>query len=140
MLDELRVGVVGEVEFEERFSRFGFKVDESPRPEGDTGVDFTHPAVGTIDVKTARKPVFLFVKEKDIDRVADVLVLARYEDGAVTFLGWERGSAMKDCPKRQFIENGPVNFHKRAEDLRNMVTLIAALEGWKIEGREPGEE
>ena len=55
----------------------GYPVDENPYLHGDGHIDFTvnfREKMVTVDVKAARKPVYLFVKEKDIDVCSTVTV------------------------------------------------------------------
>lgn len=120
------VGVAGELAFAQ-FS--GLAPDLSTRPAGDSGVDFSFTVNGrllTVDVKTARKPTFLFVKEADIERAAAVLVLARLEGDTVEFFGWEQRSTMAQAPVKDF-GYGIRNHHLHHSKLRPMATLSALL-------------
>ena len=87
--DHEYVALVGEWVFSERY---GYPIDTADRVGGDNGVDFRVPGVGTVDVKTARKPTWLLVERGKVR--ADIYVLARYDDASETaeLLGWAWGS------------------------------------------------
>jgi hypothetical protein len=93
------VGLVGEAEFSRQF---GVAVDLSRQIGGDRGVDFTVPLRFTVDVKTARNPVFLICEEGKV--VANVYVLAAYNeaDHSAELLGWEWGPVLARAPVRDF--------------------------------------
>ena len=112
------VGLVGEAEFARVFAQ---PLDLNERPGGDGGVDFTLPIRMTVDVKTARKPVFLIEKEGLV--VADIYVLAGYSDelGRAELLGWTTGALLAAAPIRDF-GYGP-NHAIAREELRPMETL-----------------
>lgn len=116
------IGVYGENCFAQDFH---LPMDKTLKINGDAGVDFVTSS-GTINVKTARKPIFLFVKENEPK--ADIYVLARFsDDKAVSLLGWEFGKEMITCPKKDF-GYGITNFYKAATELRNMDSLHALLD------------
>lgn len=126
------VGVSGEYCFGLRYK---LKVDEAKRPDGDKGIDFVvkifyrgKMVTRTIDVKTAQKPYNLLVKSHEINRCADILVLAKYlSDNNVDFLGWTTRREMKQCPQKVFSSLGILNYYKPASDLRPMSELDEIL-------------
>jgi hypothetical protein len=96
------LGAKAELAFE---NMTGLKVDRRLLESGDCNKDFEVTINGTklyIDVKGARRPVYLFVKEKDIQICADILVLAKVENDEVWWLGWEHKSIMRLMPKKDF--------------------------------------
>jgi len=122
------IGVAGEQAFA---NRYGIKIDESIRPDGDNHIDFKLQYVDgfdvkqlTIDVKTAKKPFNLLIKDWEIDKCADILILAKYnDDKSVELLGWEYKSIMKKQPTKVFSSLGINNYYKSREQLRPMSEL-----------------
>lgn len=97
------IGLMGE----EAFARkFGYK-DEHLRilPAGDGRVDF-YSKIGTIDVKAARYPKYLFRQANK--KYADILVLCRAipEQGKVWLIGWEWDYVMVEQPVHDFSNVG----------------------------------
>jgi hypothetical protein len=124
--EENVIGVKGEMAFAKIF---GLKMDEEVRPDGDKSVDFVlqYPARDlSIDVKTARKPIYLFLKKKDAPGAADILVLAGIVDNTVRFLGWEKKSVVMEAPTKDF-GYGIVNYYKHNTELRPMGALDELL-------------
>lgn len=97
--EEDMIGIAGEDAFAERYH---FEIDMKPRPKGDKGIDFV-TALGTVDVKTYRRPKNMLVKVSERWRgTAKILVLARYnKDDTIDLLGW--------CYAHE-VERGPSNF------------------------------
>lgn len=121
---EDRIGAAGELAFGKLV---GVDVDARTLPSGDGGVDFVVSWYVTIDVKTARVPAYLLVKEADIDRPVDIYVLARYiDDETVEFLGWQTRSVMKRQPVRDF-GYGIRSHYMAQEHLRPMSELIGRI-------------
>lgn len=116
------LGIKAELAFQE-FS--GLNADLKVRPEGDGLKDFvfivSHRRL-TVDVKGARAPIFLLLKEKDAEKAADILVLAKVEGDEVWFLGWEHKSMMLISPKREF-GYGIVSHYRHHSELRPMWQL-----------------
>lgn len=123
------IGATGEAEFAKVFK---LKVDETPRPGGDNGIDFVVDVGNkrlTIDVKTARNPLYLLVKVKDARRCADLLVLAKYHrDKSITFLGWQDKATIVKQPTRDF-GYGIVSHYIPAHQLRRLSELREVLAG-----------
>ena len=116
------VGLLGEWYFSRLFK---LPIDFSLRVGGDSNVDFkTH--VGTIDVKTARKPYNL-LREADKNH-SEIIVLAGYDEknDDIYFLGWEYDKEMLKCPKKDF-GYGVINHYKAAEQLRSIKELRELL-------------
>ena len=117
------IGVRGEFAFARAFA---LHIDEQIRPAGDNGVDFRVTIAGreiTIDVKTAQRAPYLLVKEHDIGRCADWIVLACFDRGAVSFIGWETRAVMSLMPVASF--GAGIRSHFRARDqLRPMGQLV----------------
>tara|TARA_R100000008_G_scaffold38323_1_gene21873 strand:+ start:242 stop:724 length:483 start_codon:yes stop_codon:yes gene_type:complete len=127
------IGVAGEIAFAKKYN---LKIDDSIRPEGDGGVDFIVSIKCkdgiwrkySIDIKVAQKAYNLFVKEHEIERCANILVLGHYKaDKTIEFLGWETRSVMKTMPKKVFSSLGIVNYYKHRDDLRPMSKLDEIL-------------
>lgn len=118
------VGLSGEIAFSKAT---GYPLDLRIKPGGDHGVDFK-TCLGTVDVKTLRKPWYLLVEEEKVN--ADIYVLAQYEDDlrAARLLGWEYGSVMKRQPTRDF-GYGVINHYKETKTLRTIWELLNMLKG-----------
>lgn len=98
---------------------------------GDGGVDMVASIMLSgrmvkIDVKGYRKPFNLLLKEHEIARVADILVLAQVESDYVTFLGWDWGLRLVACPKKDF-GIGELSHYKPREDLEPIDDLLELL-------------
>jgi hypothetical protein len=120
------IGAAGELAFARAF---GFQVDRSSRPLGDRGIDFTTSVNGvpmTIDVKTYRLPYHLLVKVSEINNCADVLVLAQFDYGMVSLLGWEHRNMMRKSPTNDF-GRGIVSHFRLRHQLRPMDQLVDIL-------------
>lgn len=117
------IGVAGEAAFAQKYS---LSLDESIRPDGDGHVDFVTP-IGTIDVKTARKPFNLLIKEWEIERSADIIVLAKFNSVQdIVFLGWATRQEMATMPIKDF-GYGIRNYYRHASSLRPMSELDTML-------------
>jgi hypothetical protein len=93
------IGIAGEIAFAKKFNLI---IDTTIRPEGDGHVDFK-TSIGTIDVKTARKAFNLLVKEWEMPKCADILVLAKFNDYLdIEFLGWETKEKMATMQIKDF--------------------------------------
>lgn len=112
------IGLLGEWVFA---MAFGLPIDLTPRANGDKRKDFD-TRVGTIDIKTARKPGNL-LREAGKPH-ADILVLAGYNDEneSIGFLGWEYDTEMLKCPSRDF-GYGILNHYKLVSELHPMNEL-----------------
>lgn len=119
---EEQIGIFGELEFGKKYN---FYVDLENKAKGDD-TDFLTP-IGTIDVKTARKPYNLLVKEWEIGK-SDNYVLAKFNEDSlsVEFLGWERDSTMSTMPKKDFGYR-IINYYEPADNLRSMIELEELL-------------
>jgi len=128
--DVERIGMLGEFGFS-NFS--GWPVDDSTRPKGDKGIDFTSPINGlTVDVKTYNKPFNLPHKSHHVANgdYADVFVLAKwYPTDQVDLLRWCYSKGIEDWPERVFDERlGIPSRYKPATQMEdNFVTLRRAL-------------
>lgn len=97
------IGVSGEMAFAQVT---GLSVDENLYLGGDNGVDFTFIWENqryTVDVKTTLTKLNMLIKADDIDKCADVLVMAYMADwtqGQVELVGWEHKSKMKEKPTK----------------------------------------
>jgi hypothetical protein len=118
------IGICGEAAFS---AATGIPIDLTSRVDGDKGIDFTTP-VGTVDVKTARKPYYLAVEQGKV--IADIYVLAQYDDETrrARLLGWEYGSAFRNLPTRGF-GFGIISHYKDVKHLRFIGELIALIQG-----------
>lgn len=121
------VGLAGEVAFAKEYN---LPLDLRSIASGDKGVDFYTP-LGTVDVKTARKPFNMIVEERKV--LADIYVLAKYDDQTKTaqLIGWELGSELKKCPVKDF-GYGIRNHYKSARELRKMHELSRLLKGGTV--------
>ncbi len=120
------IGAAGEVAFAKAF---GFQADSSSKPGGDCGIDFGTSINGvplTIDVKTYRQPYHLLVKVSEIRNCADILVLAHYDHGMVSILGWEHKFMMRRSPTHDF-GRGIVSHFRLRHQLRPIDHLVDLL-------------
>jgi hypothetical protein len=120
------IGAACEMAFEELT---GLKMDLALRPKGDGGIDFRVVFKGverTLDVKGFRIPKHLPVKEHEISRCADILVLAKFDNGIVTFLGWSTRKVLEQQPIVDF-GYGIRNYALEAWKCRKMEELFAGM-------------
>ena len=126
--EEDTIGVAGELAFA---NKYGLKMDEAIRPNGDGHIDFKMQLILddaikqiTIDIKTAKKAYNLLIKDWEMEESSDILVLGRFnENETVDLLGWEYKSVMAKQPKKIFSSLGIVNHYKPVEKLRPMHEL-----------------
>jgi len=109
----------------------GLSVDRQLRKNGDKGIDFMIPfgnstKLVSLDVKGARKALHLLVKDYEIQRCADILVLASVNGNIVSLLGWEHKCVMERMPKRRFGYE-LLNYYRRFELLRPMCQLTGMM-------------
>lgn len=110
------IGLAGEYAFAKKYD---LPIDLTTRVGGDGGCDF-RVNFGTIDVKTARKALYLLV---EVGRVrADIYVLAQFNNDSVTFMGWELGEEMEKCPAKDFGAGYDAHY-KMAGELKSMEDL-----------------
>lgn len=116
------VGLLGEWQFSQEF---GLPIDLSLKKGGDNHVDF-YTRIGTIDVKTYRKPYHL-LREAGKDH-ADILVMASCDGitNEVKLMGWEYDILMLDCEKKDF-GYGIINHYKPADQLQPIELLKRIL-------------
>ncbi len=128
------IGVCGEDAFADEFD---LDIDDSIRPSGDKGVDFTinlmcghdlHNEPFTVDVKTAKLPFNLLLEVGK--PVVDIYVLADYNEGDSILLGWSWGKVLSQAPSRDF-GYGVINHYIPAEDLRPISELKERIELWQ---------
>jgi len=121
------------VKAEMAFSQLtGIPMDKNLYEQGDGCIDFMVPfgdsnELVSLDVKGAKTPYNLFVKEPDIKRCSEIVVLARVEENKVWFLGWEHKSMMSLMPKRDF-GYGIVNYFRSFKAIRPMRQLVEMIE------------
>lgn len=121
------IGVAGEAAFAERYN---LEVDKRILPKGDNHVDFTveiNKQKVSIDIKTAQKAYNLLIKSWEINKCADILVLAQYRKGKITFLGWETKEIMKLMPRAVFSSLNITNYYRDRDELRPMSQLDELL-------------
>jgi hypothetical protein len=121
------LGVMAEIAFA-KWSNLN--PDLSEKIHGDGCKDFEFQIknrVLTIDIKAARKPFNLLLKEQDAKRSADILVLCGIDENAVKFMGWEHKSIMLIMPKKDF-GYGYINYYRHSSQLRPMGQLKNLLE------------
>ena len=111
------IGVSGEFAFADKFN---LQVDDSIKPSGDKGVDFVLDLSFTVDVKTAKLPYNLLLEVGK--PVVDIYVLADYNKGNSTLLGWEWRKILSLAPSKDF-GYGVINHYISALDLRPMEEL-----------------
>ena len=70
-----RVGLAGEQLIGKMF---GKRIDDSEKIQGDDGIDFVLTS-GTVDVKTARKPIWLLLETNRV-HVSDIMIMCGYND------------------------------------------------------------
>jgi hypothetical protein len=120
------IGICGEDAFADEF---GLEVDDSIKPSGDKGIDFTinlmcdhdlHPEPFTVDVKTAKLPYNLLLEVGK--PVVDIYVLADYNETNSFLLGWTWGKILSKAPTRSFGYE-VINHYIPAEELRPISEL-----------------
>ena len=112
------IGVYGESAFARMFN---LPIDDSIKPSGDNGVDFVLGLNFTVDVKTAKLPFNLLLEVGK--PLADIYVLADYNEGNTKLIGWEWGLRLSQAPSKDF-GYGVINYYIPAKDLRPMKELI----------------
>ena len=118
------VGVSGETIFAKYF---GLKINDDIKPEGDDGIDFLLGLNFSVDVKTARKPFNLLLEVGK--PVADIYVLADFNDGDPYLLGWQWGIILSQAPSKDF-GYGVINHFIPVEELRSMNELLNRSFTW----------
>jgi hypothetical protein len=129
------IGITGEIKFGERYN---LKPDLEIKPNGDGHVDFkvkfNDKTIVTIDVKTAQKAYNLLVKEWEIDKCSDILVLCKYNgENNVEFLGWTTKKIMKEQPKKVFSSLNINNYYLHYTKLNKMEMLDLMFSKSKVE-------
>jgi hypothetical protein len=128
------IGLAGEVAFAKRY---GLKPDLTIRPEGDKNIDFKieidGTRIATIDVKTAQKAFNLLVKEWEIQKCSDVLVLCEYfKNESIMFVGWATRKMMQGQPIKIFSSLNIPNHYLHRSKLKPMSELDAVFKKHKI--------
>lgn len=116
------IGITGELAFEKLFK---LPMDRSLYENGDDHVDFSYKYKDknvTIDVKTARKAFNILIKEWEINKAADIIVLCQFDNFKIKFLGWESLKVMKTMPVKDF-GYGIKNYYRNIKDCRSMDEL-----------------
>lgn len=128
--------------------RYGLKMNTDNQPQGDGGIDFRFFLKGkprTIDVKTSPTPFNLLVKEADIRRCAEFLVLAYLdkdpnnllvpdqEGDRVVLLGWENPCILQTSVPKVFhpgsnLEKPIKSYHRPWHQLRAMWQFTFLME------------
>jgi hypothetical protein len=126
---ENNLGVAAELAFAEWS---GLQPDLAARPNGDGLKDFQFCIAGqtlTIDVKAARMPIYLLLKQSKARKASDILVLAGVdiEAGRVWFMGWEHKRVMLISPLKTFGLH--VCHYRPNKELRPMRQLRNLLAG-----------
>jgi hypothetical protein len=120
------VGVWGEMHFARAFGlRYNFEI-ATKQYAGDGGIDFEVWIRGTrytIDIKTSENPIGILVKKGDIERCADLLVLAGYNRKVLTFLGWDTAGIIAAMPIIEITAGYP-NYSRPVSELRPMGQLV----------------
>jgi hypothetical protein len=127
---ENTIGVAAELAFAQWS---GLPADLEVRPHGDGCKDFRFiagPRVLSIDVKAAKLPVYLLLKTADAERAADILVLAGFDAGKISFLGWDHKTMMLVSPVREFGYGITSHFRHHSE-LRPMWQLQRLIKSGK---------
>jgi len=131
--DSHRIGAAGEWIFAKWFNIPYDIAEHTEHPEGDGGIDFTvyltkHRYPLTIDVKTARNPYYLLVKDHLIGRGAQLLVLLAFDDAtkACSFVGFEWRRVMAQMPVRTF-GHPQKNYYRPREKLHQWGELCALM-------------
>jgi hypothetical protein len=132
------IGICGEIAFAERYQ---LEVDKSIRPYGDNHIDFKMIFTKgifkgkefTIDIKTAKKPYNLLIKEWEIDKCATLLILSKFiSKNEIDLLGWDFRKNMAKQPKKIFAPKlGIVNFYKHFSELESIYKLDIIMKNSK---------
>ena len=124
------VGLAGEEAFA---ARYGYKVDREYAQRGDGGADFS-TRLGSVDVKTYRKPAHLPVEEGKVR--ADYYVLARYTEpvgdaaGVAALLGWTDRATVLAAPVTDVGGFGVQSHAVRVDALHGLPSLDAMFGAW----------
>jgi hypothetical protein len=129
------IGIAGEIAFGKRYS---LTPDLEIKPQGDNHIDFkikiNDDIVSTIDVKTAQKAYNLLIKKWEINKCANILVLAQYIDvDNIKFLGWTTRQVMQKQPTKVFSSLNIENYYLHYTKLYEMKLLDAIFDKSKIE-------
>jgi hypothetical protein len=123
---EVIVGLLGEVAFGEKYN---LEPDLKFRQRGDNHIDFkikiNNEKIITLDVKTTTNPSKILIKEWEINKCSDILILAHYlNETDIKFIGWTTKKIMKKQPKEV---TSPVlkitNYYMHKENLKSMDDL-----------------
>ena len=130
--DSQIIGAEGELTFADWFDIPYDDAQHTEHPEGDGGIDFTvyltkHRYPLTIDVKTARNPRCLLVKDHLIGRGAQLLVLCGYDDvKKVSYVGFEWRRVMAKMPVSTFGYKQK-SYYRPRDELRPWEELCALM-------------
>lgn len=133
---EVIVGLLGEVAFGEKYN---LEADLKFRPKGDNHIDFkikiNNEKVVTLDVKTTTNPSKILIKEWEINKCSDILILAHYlNETDIKFVGWTTKKIMKQQPKEV---TSPIlkitNYFLYKKDLKDMNLLDHLFNTCKVE-------
>ncbi|MEK7112905.1 MAG: hypothetical protein AAB875_06365, partial [Patescibacteria group bacterium] len=126
------VGLAGEEAFA---SRYGYRVDHEYAQRGDGGADFA-TYLGSVDVKTYRKPAHLLVEQGTAR--ADIYVLVRYvaaepptiEVHATAILGWAYLAEVRAAPISDVGGYGVQSHALTLASLRGLPSLDTMFGAW----------
>jgi hypothetical protein len=133
---EVIVGLLGEVCFGEKYN---LEADLKFRPKGDNHIDFKIKIDGkrivTLDIKTTTNPTKLLIKEWEINKCSDILILAHYKnENDIKFIGWTTKKIMKNQPKEVTSKILNItNYYIYKDNLYKMDLLDDLFNNYKIE-------
>lgn len=91
-----------------------------------------HGTIISFDVKTVTDSKYLEIGDQGLVHSADVLVLAKYSKGEVSFVGWTSRGAMLSCGEK-IIDSGKLIYRRKNKELSSMATIDDMM-------NEPGAE
>lgn len=129
------IGLSGEIAFGKKYN---LNPDLKIRPNGDNHIDFkikiNDDKIITLDVKTAQKAYNLLIKEWEIDKCSDILILAQFHNEEdIEFLGWSTKKEMKNQPKKIFSSLNINNYYLHKNKLKPMDLLDYLFNNNKIQ-------
>jgi hypothetical protein len=132
---EQTIGLAGEISLGKKYN---LEPDLKFRPKGDNHIDFKikidDSKIVTLDVKTYQKAFNLLVKEWEINKCSDILILAEYiSETNVNFLGWTTRKIMQQQPTKIFSSLNINNYYLPKDKLYPMERLDELFNTRKIE-------
>ena len=111
---------VGNLAFAKRF-RLAMDDDKLPGSSESFAIKW-HDTIISFDVKTVTDSKYLEIGDQALVHSADVLVLAKYSKGEVSFVGWTTRGAMISCGEK-ILDYGKLTYRRKRKELSSMITI-----------------